>query len=416
MKACIHRGTQQIGGTCVELESQDVRIVLDIGLPLEAGCAYDDPTSLSAVSGFSQADPSLLGVVISHPHLDHYGLAHHLPSGTRFLIGQAAQRMLAAADPFSPAGVHLEPCIFLEDRKRIDLGPFTITPYLMDHSAYDAYAVLIQADGRALFYTGDLRAHGRKGKLFDKLLRLGPERVDVLLMEGTTIGRTGAAKGFETEEQLEVRLAAVFKRTAGMALAWCSGQNIDRLVTVFKAARRAGRGLIIDMYTAEMLRATGNPHLPQAEWEGVRVFLPSNQKRRITAAEVFHVAERYKSRRSYPETLAAAAPRSVMIFRPSMADDLDRAHCLSGARMVYSMWTGYLRDPRTQRVLDWLRERDIALEECHTSGHAAVADLQRLRRHFAAASVVPIHTQHADQFEELFGNVQLRKDGEPWDV
>lgn len=53
MRFCIHRGTQEIGGTCVEIESQGKRLVL----------------------GFDEPDPSLLGVVISHSHADHYGLA-----------------------------------------------------------------------------------------------------------------------------------------------------------------------------------------------------------------------------------------------------------------------------------------------------------------------------------------------------
>ena len=36
MQVCIHRGTKEIGGTCVEIESQDKRLVLDVGLPLDA--------------------------------------------------------------------------------------------------------------------------------------------------------------------------------------------------------------------------------------------------------------------------------------------------------------------------------------------------------------------------------------------
>ena len=43
MNICIHRGAHQIGGTCIELESQGKRLVLDIGVPLDA----DDPTSSS---------------------------------------------------------------------------------------------------------------------------------------------------------------------------------------------------------------------------------------------------------------------------------------------------------------------------------------------------------------------------------
>src|ERR1022692_1131971 len=35
MRVCIHRGTKEIGGTCVEIESGGTRIVLDVGLPLD---------------------------------------------------------------------------------------------------------------------------------------------------------------------------------------------------------------------------------------------------------------------------------------------------------------------------------------------------------------------------------------------
>ena len=415
MKVCIHRGTQEIGGSCVEIESQGQRIVLDIGLPLHGADADGPP--LPPVQGFEHPDPGLLGVIISHAHLDHYGLAHLLPPKTPFLIGQAGENILRAAALFSPTGLGLNCATHLEDRQPIQLGPFAITPFLVDHSAYDAYAILVQADGRSLFYTGDLRAHGRKGALFEKLLREPPSQVDVLLMEGTTVGRPDAEKGFATEAELEHAMVEVFKQMAGMALVWCSGQNIDRLVTVFRACRRAGRQLIIDMYTAEILRATGNANVPQADWDFIKVFLPQSQKRRIKAAGAFDVANRYgKEDRIFSEKLAAAAPKSVMIFRPSMMADLDQAKCLNGAGLVYSMWSGYLRDEKNRPLLQWVADRQIPLVECHTSGHASVEDLQRLRRCFASAPVVPIHTQHADRFVKLFGNVQFRKDGQWWTV
>ena len=36
MRVCIHRGTKQIGGTCVEMEASGSRIIVDLGLPLDA--------------------------------------------------------------------------------------------------------------------------------------------------------------------------------------------------------------------------------------------------------------------------------------------------------------------------------------------------------------------------------------------
>jgi hypothetical protein len=37
--------------------------------------------------------------------------------------------------------------------------------------ATDAYAFLIEAEGKRLLYSGDLRSHGRKGQLFDNLIQ-----------------------------------------------------------------------------------------------------------------------------------------------------------------------------------------------------------------------------------------------------
>jgi ribonuclease J len=95
MRVCIHRGTKEIGGTCVEIESRGARIVVDVGLPLDA--TTPDEIPLPPICGLETPDPSLLGVVISHPHQDHYGLAYKLPDQTLFLIGKAAQSILASS-------------------------------------------------------------------------------------------------------------------------------------------------------------------------------------------------------------------------------------------------------------------------------------------------------------------------------
>ena len=41
MRICIRRRPQETGGTCVEIEADDKRRVLDVGLPLDADDAND---------------------------------------------------------------------------------------------------------------------------------------------------------------------------------------------------------------------------------------------------------------------------------------------------------------------------------------------------------------------------------------
>jgi len=106
-----------------------------------------------------------------------------------------------------PNGVSSDNMIEIKDRTSIILDPFTLTLYLVDHSPYDTYALLVEADGQRLFYSGDFRRHGRKGKLFDRLVSSSPNDIDVLLMEGFLIfSRSGLDDKYPSESEIRTAL------------------------------------------------------------------------------------------------------------------------------------------------------------------------------------------------------------------
>jgi len=82
----------------------------------------------------------------------------------------------------------------------------------------------------------------------------------VLLMEGTHIREDsdGSERG-PSERDVEDACADTCKETRGMVLAMFAPQNIDRLVTISRACLRAGRDLVIDLYTARS-RRDGRQH------------------------------------------------------------------------------------------------------------------------------------------------------------
>jgi len=411
----IHRGTKEIGGTCIEIEARGKRIALDVGLPLDAPDEGQEEL-LPEVPGFREPDDSLLGVVISHPHQDHYGLARHIRPEVPVWIGEAANDIMTAASAYVPGGHAFADPNFIADRTPVEIGPFRITPYLVDHSAFDAYALLVEADGKRVFYSGDFRAHGRKGKLFEAMIKRPPEKLDVLLMEGTTIGRTGTSEGFATETDLEREFDQAFGETAGLHFVWTSSQNIDRLVTIFRAAKRTGRMLLIDLYTAVVLEATGKDTIPQSGWDGVRLYVPQSQRVHIKKDALFDDLERHKANRIFPEDLPGLRDRAVMLFRPMMMRDRGVGAVLDRAGLTYSMWEGYLKEPSVQRVVTWLAEHDIPWQVIHTSGHASAADLQRFAAALAPRMLVPIHSFETGRFTDFFDNVVRKEDGVWWDA
>lgn len=274
----------------------------------------------------------------------------------------------------------------------------------------------MEAYGRRVFYSGDFRAHGRKAGLVEGIIGRPPTDIDVLFMEGTTICRAGAAEGAETESDLEARFIEEFEATRGLHLVWTSSQNIDRLVTVYRAAKRTGRLLVIDLYTAVVLEATGRSSIPQSWWEDVRLYIPQSQRVHIKKNELFDDLERHSANRVYPGQLQGLAKRAVMLFRPHMMWDRGVAKVLDGARLSYSMWGGYLQQEASRRVLDWLETHGIPYDQIHTSGHASLPDLQRLAAALAPQRLVPIHSFETARFGEFFANVERQEDGAWWEV
>nr|WP_298099402.1 MBL fold metallo-hydrolase [uncultured Shinella sp.] len=351
MRVRIHRGTKEIGGSCIELEAQGARILLDLGLPL--GGDPDDITLHPQVDGL-QGGENLLALVLSHGHLDHWGLAHLAGPALPVALGAETHRILKAAQPFLPKPyVPHQPVEFSSETPLI-FGPFTVTPHLVDHSAYDAYALEVEAGGKRLFYSGDFRAHGRKGALFERLVANPPRNINVLLMEGSTLGRLDADRQFPTETEIESKLLDIFRRAQGMALVAASAQNIDRMVSLYRACKRSGRTLVIDLYAAEVLRATGNVNIPQSDWPNIAVYVPHYQRVRIKQDGRFDLLEPHKANRIFPEDLKAIAGKAAFLFRPAMLADLDRADCLEGAVAVWSQWDGYAGD-LVRESAEWIR-------------------------------------------------------------
>lgn len=417
MRVRIHRGTQEIGGSCIELEADDGhRLVLDLGRPLWAG--WDDDVPLPAVAGLSAPDPSLVGVVISHPHLDHIGLLGQVETDVPVWLGAGAARVLEAARFFSPMVPALPDTRPLEHRVPVQIGPFTVTPLLADHSAFDAYSLVVDADGQRLLYTGDLRAHGRKAAMFERLLAASPVGVDVLLMEGTHVRPDPLHDDavFETEAQLEDRFVDLARSTAGAVVVAGSAQNLDRLVTVYRAAKRSGRELVVDLYGATVAAAARST-IPQPGFAGLRVYVPQRQRVLVKQAGEFERTAWVRPCRVFPEELAATPERFMFHVPSSTVRKLARSGALDSSGVaVWSLWEGYLQQPSGAAFTTMLDQHQIILEHIHTSGHASVTDLKRLVEAVDPTKVVPIHSESTDRFDQLFPRVERHTDGEWWAV
>jgi ribonuclease J len=285
--------------------------------------------------------------VISHPHPDHHGLADLVDPSVPILMGEAATSILAEAAFFVPSARRFPVAGHLRHRETLRLGPFAVTPWLVDHSAFDSYALVVEAHGRRLLYTGEVRAHGRKPGLLAAFAReVGP--IDVLVMEGTRVQAGADERSALTEADVEDACATLFAQSEGMALIFYSPQNVDRLVSLYRAAKRSGRIFVMDLYAASIAAATKSPTIPQAGWEGVRVYVPHSQRGRVIEHEAFERIDAVRASRTYADELCERAGDVVMTCRASMLGELGLGGCLERAVAVWSIWG----DTSTARPLD----------------------------------------------------------------
>lgn len=399
----VHRGTSQIGGTCIEItHPSGQRLILDAGRPLDApdGATGLLPKSLDLAG---QAT-----VLICHSHQDHWGLVNDLPPTWPVWTGEASAKLIAITARLARTPLTRELNCW-NSRGSFTLGEFRVTPILTDHSAFDAYMLLIEGAGQRVLYSGDFRRHGRKSALVDRFIQAACDPTDLLILEGTNLGTD---KPVVSETALEADFQSLFNRVDGRVFCCWSGQNIDRTVTLYRAALRTGRTLVIDLYTAEVLEAiSGGTRLPRPGMKSLKVV--------ITRGLAKHY--RANGRADFMDRMAAVGTAAKWIegsrYAVMLRDGLVRDYAEAGVAptpndaVVWSMWRGYLDKPT--KTVDWCRAAGAELCHIHTSGHAAPADLHAFAAAVGARKVIPVHGANWDNEAAGFTNVVRVADGQP---
>lgn len=446
----IHRGTKVIGGSCIEIESRGHRLILDLGLPLmnEDGseCKVDrrgkttgeliqskvlpKVPGLYATEGRNGTGRLVDALVLSHAHQDHYGLADHVHPEIPIYASIGTQAIIHVSSLFLRAAPRIRS--FQELRRAGDrrgpydpvrIGPFSVQPYPVDHSAPDAVALLVEAGGKRVFYTGDLGSSGRTGYRFESLVSSPPREVDLLVMEGTLVGSETGRRGetggrsISTEEDVQEELERIFKEKPDLALVFCSTQNLGRLVSIYKAARNTGKVFVIDLYTAYLLQELRviSDSLPQFHWRNMAVFYSKDQADRLVAEgrKPFLFEVKGAGGKIGPREIEADPARYVMLGRSGrkLRIALNRARDPRRVRVIWSMYGGYLS--RDEGTLLTFKKHGIEPVHVHVSGHASIACLKRLAGAISPKRIVPIHTLGADHFGKHFESVVDLSDGAP---
>lgn len=410
MKAKIYRGTKEIGGTCVELTANNGKILwIDLGAPLD-----------NKNPNIDYANNKLDALLISHPHQDHFGLMEKVGTTVPIFIGELSLDLINATRIFRDIPSLEGNFKTIKPWKKFTIADtFQVTPFLTDHSTPEAFAFLIDADGKRIFYSGDFRATGRKKIVYEKLIENPPQKIDLLLIEGTMIERINHL--YLTEDSVEEAIYNTIKNQTNSSFVISSAQNLDRFISVFRACKRTEKILVIDVYTAwilEMARKQSK-NIPAIEWKEIKVFDHPSQLEKIKDKSFDEFRDRITKQRIGNDVFQN--PSNFVYFVRCPNEKLVNTLRMKGTiNIIYSQWEGYLKEEHktfcTDNINTLKNDNDISFQTIHTSGHATVPDLMKFAKAMKADKIVPIHTAFPEKFKtefekEGFTNVYLWDDG-----
>lgn len=391
MQIIIHRGTHQIGGAATEIRTASTRILIDMGdaLPTDGDTA---PAPLS-IPGVTDPNGSCDGVLFTHNHGDHVGQLKNIRDGIPLYMGAFAKDVLLATAPKDDGDwkSRMGQAKTFAPGVPFRIGDIFVTPFSVDHSACDSYMFLVEADGKRILHTGDFRFHGFRGKAIPKMLDTLVGKVDVLIIEGTTLSRSGAQAMTERELQRKVR---GYMEQYRYVFVLCASTNLERICALSKAVPE-GKYFICDGYQDRLLDLT------QQHWGSYSPLYRNLKKTRYGE----NLLPRFR------EKGFLMMVRDNRKFREILGQfDADQSIIL------YAMWDGYRTRPGSK--IPELLQIPGRWEPLHTSGHASREDLQKVAAITRPDALIPIHTEKPEMFQTICLDVRvvLLRDGEVYPV
>ena len=384
MEINIIRGQNQIGGSIIEISSKSTKIILDIGSNLE-----DKEIVVPEIDGLFKGEAKYDGVLISHYHSDHVGLATRILPSIPIYMGEKSYQIHKVSNEYIGKEYLKEPKVFKAEEEFL-IGDIKIIPYLCDHSAFDSYMFLLECEGKKILYTGDFRSNGRKS--FEPLLRKLP-KVDVLITEGTNLSNNKIGKINLTEKELEKKGIELLEGNDRPVFVLMAATNIDRIVTFYKITNATKRLFLLDTY-AGVITDTISGNIPNPRtFFNVKIFLTNPNK--------YEILENYPQNKIGKKEIVNS--KFLMCVRASMKKYLEKypeGFSFEGCTLFYSMWEGYKKQENMKEFLEFMEEKGVKIISLHTSGHADEKDFDKLIKKIEPKIIIPVHTENSEWFKK----------------
>ncbi len=400
----------QIGGCITVISTNKTKIVIDYGESLPGS---GDGTNIN----LDWEKEKVNAVFFTHYHGDHIGRFMEIPDDVPIYMGEVTYDvMLNIRDAIKDEAavnklkkrLEIGTIFFVERNTPITINnDIVVTGYDVDHSAFDAFMYLIEADGTNILHTGDFRDHGHRGhvkkngrdinvilEVIKHYVKGNGRKVDVLIIEGTMMDSRVREPRF-SEKDLYAWAKAYFKDHRYIFLK-ISSTNVDSLASFCQAAKDNG----ITMYANGYIRKQFGVYREAGKKHGTTMYdFP-----RVKPIRFISDKPGYDNQMAYENLDEMRKNGFVLIvgeydhYERLMDELMD-----CNPDMIYSMWGGYI-NPNLEAYNESLARfcRKYNAFSQHTSGHAFPELIEQVIREVNPTQMIwPIHTENVEAFREL---------------
>ena len=456
-------GVNEIGGNKILVEHKGTRILLDFGMSFKQMSYYFSeflqPRKAAALTDFFEFGllPDIKGIYredylrhmgrpkekrsvdalfLSHAHADHAQYIHFLrkdipiysTSPTKIILKALEEtgsgsfsEFLTTSEAFAfymtkkgtltrvtkRNEVYLKqrPFHSLMPETKVRIGSLKVEVVPVDHSLPGACGFIIYSDKGNLVYTGDIRFHGSKGHLSKRFVEKATEaKPRWLLCEGTRID----SKKKDSEEEVRKKIASLISLADGIVFVEHPIRDIDRVNTIFQAAKANRREFVVTLKLAYLIQALGDqsPFL----LEDVRILVPRKSwgliyKDGVPKSQIEKDYQSWEREFIFKSNSLTAKELKRNPQKYVVSMNMWEINQLVDMQPKKAIWIKSSCEPFSpemeldeERKRNWLRHFGIEEYHAHASGHASGEEIREMIKRINPEEVIPIHTEHPEMF------------------
>ncbi len=397
----IYNGNQ-IGGCITCIKTPKTKICIDFGENLP-GNNENEKKGIDGLTN-NKAKP-YDALFFTHYHGDHVGRMQDVIENVKMYLGKTAKEVLLEInktiknEKMCDILNNEERVITFVENQTIKVGEdIKVTPYSIDHSAYDAYMFLIETPDKVILHTGDFRFHGYRGYKTIPLIesyvkRFGKRKIDILITEGTMLSRNG--EKYYKEKDLLKDATELMKNHKYVFLI-CSSTNLDSLASFYHAGQRQNKKMYGNSYVINQLEIFSKTAGKKTDWYNFKNIEPVmfGYETKLQNGEIITQEDRMK-KYGFVTLINANEKYEKWIERFKNMEEKPI--------VIYSMWDGYLKKRNkayNEKIAEFCKKYKAI--PMHTSGHIYPKDLEKfINAVYPQEAIIPIHTENAKGLRNL---------------